>query len=307
MTSCIPLPKCIREMDNDTVEKIQGYIAMGGMFVKILMASFPMMFVPQLCDGEPCSMSDKFLGWNWLMLVNVTTFCSFCNLYYIQAKREFFMIDYFDEDDDKSENALFDEIEHYPLIKRKINKLNKKIGSANTACIVFFGINTIWSSGFILAQRYLDATTITVLLTNSILVQGKLMQIRDAHTSEDLAQSSVGTRPKKYNIIDVDKRNLELGIYPAIADSKEEASASPQINMLDISVHDSKDKELYKLGEEGNFDNTKALPEKELKIIIENKPELMKSPTTSPTSNGASNVASNVAEKSEQKDEIPEV
>tara|TARA_X000001036_G_C20667554_1_gene801256 strand:- start:1701 stop:2384 length:684 start_codon:yes stop_codon:yes gene_type:complete len=227
------------------------------------------------------------------------------------------MIDYFDEDDDKSENALFDEIEHYPLIKRKINKLNKKIGSANTACIVFFGINTIWSSGFILAQRYLDATTITVLLTNSILVQGKLMQIRDAHLSEDLAQSSVGTRPKKYNIIDVDKRNLELGIYPANADSKEEASASPQINMLDISVHDSKDKEMYKLGEEGNFDNTKALPEKELKIIIENKPELMKSPTTSPTSNGAGNGAGNdaskVSEKSEQKEqkeqknEIPEV
>ena len=210
------------------------------------------------------------------------------------------MIDYFDEDDDKSENALFDEIEHYPLIKRKINKLNKKIGSANTACIVFFAINTVWSSSFILAQRYLDATTITVLLTNSILVQGKLMQIRDAHMSEDLAQSSVGTRPKKYNIIDVDKRNLELGIYPAIADSKKEASASPQINMIDISVHDSKDKELYKLAEE---DNT-ALPEKELKIIIENKPELMKSPTSSPTSNDASNVVEKTAEKS---DEIPEV
>ena len=289
MTSCIPLPKCIREMDNDTVEKIQGYIAMGGMFVKILMASFPMMFVPQLCEGEPCSMSDKFLGWNWLMLVNVTTFGSFCNLYYIQAKREFFMIDYFDEDDDKSENALFDEIEHYPLIKRKINKLNKKIGSANTACIVFFAINTIWSSAFILAQRYLDATTITVLLTNSILVQGKLMQIRDSHMSEDLAQSSVGTRPKKYNIIDVDKRNLELGIYPAIVDSNKESSASALDNALDnaldISVHDSKDKDLYKLAEEGNFDNTTALPEKELKIIIENKPELMKSPATSPASN----------------------
>lgn len=305
MTSCIPLPKCIREMDNDTVEKIQGYIAMGGMFVKILMASFPMMFVPQLCEGEPCSMSDKFLGWNWLMLVNVTTFCSFCNLYYIQAKREFFMIDYFDEDDDKSENALFDEIEHYPLIKRKINKLNKKIGSANTACIVFFAINTVWSSAFILAQRYLDATTITVLLTNSILVQGKLMQIRDAHLSEDLAQSSVGTRPKKYNIIDVDKRNLELGIYPAIVDSKQRSASD---NALDISVHDSKEKDLYKLAEEGNFDNTTALPEKELKIIIENKPELMKSPTSSPTSNVASNVASNVSEKTAEKsDKIPEV
>jgi len=50
------------------------------------------------------------------------------------------------------------------------------------------------------------------------------------------------------------------------------------------------------------------LPEKELKIIIENKPELMKSPTSSPTSNVASNVASNVSEKTAEKsDKIPEV
>ena len=144
MSNCIPLPKCIKEMDSDTVEKIQGYIAMGGMFVKILMASFPMMFVPQLCNNEPCSMSDKFLGWNWLMAVNVITFGTFCNLYYIQTKREFFMIDYFDEDDEKSENALFQEIEHYPLIKKKINKLNKHIGKSNNACILFFGINIFY-------------------------------------------------------------------------------------------------------------------------------------------------------------------
>ena len=283
MTNCIPLPKFIREMDDDTVEKIQGYIAMGGMFIKILMASFPMMFVPQLCDGEPCSMAEKFLGWNWLMIVNVMTFGSFCNLYYIQAKREFYMIDFFDEDDEKSENALFDEIEHYPLIKRKILKLNKKLASGNNACIIFFAINTIWSSCFILAQRYLDATTITVLLTNSILVQGKLMQIRDAHTSEDLAQSSVGTRPKKFNIIDVDKRNLELGIYSAV-------SNTVSIGM-DTSVHDSKEKNLYKLGEQNvskdtkdtkdTKDSTKSIPEKQLTVIIENKYDMI-SPNNSP-------------------------
>ena len=123
--SCIPLPKFIREMENDTVEKIEGYVAMGTMFIKILMASFPMMFVPQLCDGDPCSMNDKIVGWNWLMITNFFTFFTFCNLYYAQGKREFYMIDYFDEDDEKSENYLAEEILDYPAIHKKILKLTK--------------------------------------------------------------------------------------------------------------------------------------------------------------------------------------
>jgi len=204
--SCIPLPKFIREMENDTVEKIEGYMAMGTMFIKILMASFPMMFVPQLCDGDPCSMNDKIVGWNWLMITNFITFFTFCNLYYAQGKREFYMIDYFDEDDEKSENYLAEEILDYPAIHKKILKLTKSLKTSNNICIASFIINTLYSGIFILSTRYLDTTTLTVLLTNSILVQGKLLQIRAAHNSEDLAQSSVGTKPKIFNIIDVDKR-----------------------------------------------------------------------------------------------------
>ena len=136
------------------------------------------------------------------------TFFSFVNLYYIQGTRETYMIDFFDEDDERAENFLTDEIESYPTIKSRILDLNKKLHRSNLVCVGFFLMNTIYSSGFILVERYLDTTTLTVLLTNSILVQGKLAQIHSCHTGDDLGQSSVGTRPKKYNVIDKDKRHL---------------------------------------------------------------------------------------------------
>ena len=197
-----------KNLDPDTKEKISNNGAMVGMFVKILMASFPMLFVPQECGDGPCSMVQKVNVWKSLIFLNCMTFFSFINLYYIQGTRETYMIDFFDEDDERAENFLTDEIESYPTIKSRILQLNKRLHRSNLVCVGFFLMNTIYSSGFILVERYLDTTTLTVLLTNSILVQGKLAQIHSCHTGDDLGQSSVGTRPKKYNVIDKDKRNL---------------------------------------------------------------------------------------------------
>ncbi len=201
------IPKWIREMDPDTQEKISSGIGMISMGVKIMMASFPMLFVPQMCDDKPCSMGEKFTGWKFLMFMNFVTFGAFMNLYRIQWNRENYMIDFFDEDDDKAENYLTEEIKAYPDILTKITSLNKNIKFANNVSIIAFVVNTIYSSSFILTMRYLDTTTLTVLLTNSLLVQGKLLQIRSAYVSDDYAQSTVGSRPKVYNIIDLDKRH----------------------------------------------------------------------------------------------------
>ena len=197
-------------MDPDSKEKMSNRVSMTGMFVKILMASFPMLFVPQACDEGPCSMSEKVNVWKSLIFMNFMTFFSFVHLYYWQGTRETYMIDFFDEDDDRAENYLTDEIQKYPTILTGIKRLNKKLHFANKACVLTFFLNTVYSSSFILAERYLDTTTLTVLLTNSILVQGKLMQIHSCHGGDDLAQSSVGTKPKKYNVVDKDKYHLAV-------------------------------------------------------------------------------------------------
>lgn len=188
----------------DTKEKLESVMSMGGMFVKILMASFPMMFVPQMCEDGPCSMSDKMSAWSWLSFVNVMTFTSFMRLYYVQGHREHFMIEYLDEDDEVSENSLTEQIVKYPKIHSRLVTLNSHIKTANNVSAAMFLLNTIYSSFFILYLRYLDTTTATVLLTNSLLVQGKLMQIRQSYTSDDLAMSTVATVPKVFNVIDTD-------------------------------------------------------------------------------------------------------
>ena len=193
-----------KDFDQDTKDKIQNTISMGTMFVKILMASFPMMFVPQQCGDEPCSMTDKLFNWGWLSLVNGITFASFIRLYYVQGKREHFLIEFLDEDDTVAENELNEQIIKYPIIHKNLLQLNKDIEISNIICISTFVINTIYSSCFILIQRYLDSTTVTVLLTNSLLVQGKLMQIRESYIGDDLGVSTVSTSPRIYNVIDTD-------------------------------------------------------------------------------------------------------
>ena len=64
------------QLSNDTKEKIEGYTAMGSMFVKVLMASFPLLFVPQECNDSTCSMGQKFTAWKFITLVNFITFGS---------------------------------------------------------------------------------------------------------------------------------------------------------------------------------------------------------------------------------------
>ena len=191
-------------IDSDTKEKMETRMAMSVMFIKILMASFDMIFVPQMCGESTCSFSEKLVGWNWLGIMNWVTFFSFMRLYWYQGKREQFMIEYLDEDDEVSENSLTKQIEEYPEIKEQLINLNTKIEYSNNCSGLLFVLNTGWSASWILLVRYLDATTLTVLLTNSLLVHSKLMQIRTSYIGDDLASSTVAVRPRVFNVIDKD-------------------------------------------------------------------------------------------------------
>jgi len=194
----------MKKMDADAKMRMSNTIAMALMFVKIVMASFPFLVVPQECDKEACSMGDKLKFWNIAIIFNGLSFLSFCNLYYIQSRREYFLIDKFDEDDEVAEDELSNEIKGYPDIHKKILDLNNELKMSNKVCIVCFVLNTLGSSIAILASSYLDSTTLTVILTNSMLVNGKLEQIKKTYNCDDLAMSSVSLKQRVFNIIDRD-------------------------------------------------------------------------------------------------------
>lgn len=194
--------------DSDDVKSlITVYIKMSMMMIKILISSFPLLFIPQNCDDSSCSLNEKFLYWKYFHFMNVFCALSFVNLYYWQNKRETYMIEHFDENDEISENSLTTQIEYYPEIKKRIVILNKTLKKSNIACFIITVSNMLFSYMLIFYLKYLDSMTISVTITNSLLVYNKLFQIYACFTGDDLAQSSVFVKPRIYNCIDKDKLN----------------------------------------------------------------------------------------------------
>ena len=208
------------KLDEDAKMKLCNSISMALMFVKIIMACFPFLVVPQRCHGDVCGNNDKVAYWSYALIPNVLSFMSFVNLYYVQSCREFFLIDKFDEDDEVAEDALNAEIRapQYKEIYDRILALNKRIKWSNQICLCSFVLNTVGSAVSIFTLTYLDSTTVTVLLTNSMLIHSKLAQIKKTYTCDDLAMSSVSVRQRVYNIIDRDISGREKSDYASDSD-----------------------------------------------------------------------------------------
>jgi|TARA_B110000285_G_scaffold218546_1_gene268111 hypothetical protein len=191
--------------DDDKI-KLTNMISMTLMFVKIVIACFPFLVVPQKCENFVCTNQDKFYYWNYAFVPNLMSFVSFLNLYYVQYKREMFLIDKFDEDDEIAEDELNTQIKkpEYKEIYQGIILLNKRIIISNQICFYGFVVNTAGSFVAIMALTYLDTTTLTVLLTNSMLIHSKILQIKKISQCDDLAMSTVSVKQRVYNIIDRD-------------------------------------------------------------------------------------------------------
>ena len=94
-------------------------------FYKILMATFLVLFVPQKCEDEVCTITENFYKRDpahlAALISNFTTFVSVLYFYYIEMKRENWCIKYLDIDLTKPNNYLDDEIEAYPKYKKQMN------------------------------------------------------------------------------------------------------------------------------------------------------------------------------------------
>lgn len=199
-------------LTEDDKLKINNALSMLLMFVKIVMACFPFLVVPQKCDINVCTNEDKIVFWNLAFIPNLLSFVTFINLYYVQYTREMFLIDKFDEDDQVAEDELNNEIQkpEYKDIHNRVILLNERIKISNEICLYVFIANTMGSSLAILTKTYLDSTTFTVLLTNCMLIHSKIIQIKNVYHGDDLAISSVSIKQRVFNIIDKDiSRKME--------------------------------------------------------------------------------------------------
>lgn len=200
------------KVDADTKQRITTFFSMCLEFYKVLMGTFLVVFVPQQCNDNICTMSENFFNGTVLNttgnVCNFVTFTSIGTLYFIELKRENWCIQYLDIDDEKSTNNLDTEIEAYPKYKAQMARLNTHyIRSVYVA--LFMMITNFVVSGVTVYQSYTGTNSITTFLSFFMLVFMKLYSswtVGALSIKDERANSAYMKEPKTYNTIDADYR-----------------------------------------------------------------------------------------------------
>ena len=205
----------------DNKQRVTATCLMFLEFYKVLMATFLVLFVPQKCDEDVCTitqnLSDKNLIHFAALISNLVTFVSVLYFYFIELKRENWCIKYLDIDANKPNNYLDNEIEAYPEYKTQMNLLNKKylksIYVSSSLLIANFGV-----SGTAIGFNYVGTNTITTMISFVLLILNKLYNAYITGTKsvkKERALSAYLKTAKTFNTIDEDFRNPQT---PAITE-----------------------------------------------------------------------------------------
>jgi hypothetical protein len=211
------------KLSDDTKQKIKATLSFVLESYKVLMASLLVVFVPQRCENEvineqnitvventECTLSENFIGLDrfnlGVLIFNFLTLGSFVALYVIEYIREHWCIEYLDIDISKANNNLSVEIEKYPELQDKLIIKNKDYYKSLITVIIMSITNFVLSS-IVIHEYYLDYKTLTVLLTNILLVVDKISScymISNTSLIEKLPYSAYMKTPVIFNTIDAD-------------------------------------------------------------------------------------------------------
>jgi hypothetical protein len=183
----------------------------------VLMGTFLTVFVPRVCDGSVCTVSENIyddeLSHRIAISFNAFSFLTFLAFYYSEIRREEWCIKYLDIDPDKANNNLDDEIEEYPEFKQAMNKLNTSYANSTKLC----GAVQVVNIGLSLADisiHWAGSATLTPLLSYILLIFMKLFQaysVSSIAVEDERAFSAYLSSPNTYNTIDEDhKHNVSI-------------------------------------------------------------------------------------------------
>jgi hypothetical protein len=183
---------------------------------KVIMACFLAVFVPQKCNGnEMCSVEDNITllsEWNKLVLAfNCITAFFVVIVYLVESYREVFLIRHFDKNESEPDNNLMVILKSDNEILRKIGKglryVNNLVFYAYFVSLLAFIANIVLSGVLIFNDHYLDSSSITIFITNILLLFGKLVNgfvISLQSKNKGVAYSLTLTEPISWNVIDKD-------------------------------------------------------------------------------------------------------
>jgi hypothetical protein len=205
-------------LSEDTKQNYKSFFSLILESSKVLMAALLVVFVPQKCPenaDQLCTFSDNFTdltGFNAFVLAfNFLTLAFFIYQYKIEYNREKWCIKYLDIDENKPNTYLKEELKRYESIEDEMKELNTKYLKYTLITIFLYFINFLLSAILIYAFYYLDYRSITVLLTNIVLVVDKLYNaysISLQSVEQELACSAYMKTAVVFNRVDEDYRLL---------------------------------------------------------------------------------------------------
>ena len=178
---------------------------------RVLMGSFLVVFIPQKCNNNICTITENIYRPDLLsqlsISTNLITFFIFIILYVIEIKREIKLIKYLEVNrhkpvDNESVGTALIKLDNN--IKNIILNYDKYYQNCGYISTIGYLLNLIISTVCIF-NNYLDSKTITVLLTNVLFMGIKISDVYSiVNTKKNIFYSAYLTNKTQFNDIDND-------------------------------------------------------------------------------------------------------
>lgn len=218
-----------KQNDQDFNQKMNVAITLVLELYRVLMGACLVVFVPQKCDAGICSLSQNINRSDSLsqtaIAFNAITVFSFLALYFVEVKRENKMINYLEVNrftpvDNETVGQALEQL----ATDKKQSILDydgyyQKTGYISTAAFTF---NAILSC-IVVYNNYLDNKTLTVFLTNILLMGMKVVDVfSTVNTKKNVFYSAYLKNKVQYNDVDPDKIQLDEDGEPKVEELAEE-------------------------------------------------------------------------------------
>jgi len=149
---------------------------------------------------------DNLIDYNtYVLAMNFITLGYFIYLYYIELRREIWLINNFDYDKAKPDENILTLKDTFPEVMENLQKHNYKYMLTYKYLFILYIINFVSSSVLVLYFYYYDYKTITTLLTNVALCSNKIRigrNISRKSYEKEHAYSYYNSKNLSFNVID---------------------------------------------------------------------------------------------------------
>lgn len=179
---------------------------------RVLMGAFLVVFVPQKCGENICSLSENINREDGLaktaIAFNAITMFTFLMLYFVEVKRENKLINYLEVNrftpvDNESVGKSLEKLS--TIKKQNILDYDGYYQIVGYTSTTIFILNAILSS-IVVYSHYLDNKTVTVYLTNLLFMGSKVNDVyTTVNTKKNIFYSAYLKNKVQFNDVDPDK------------------------------------------------------------------------------------------------------